>query len=57
MPPPSLLGDKKMPAGEARAMPGLGIPGRGIMLVHQRHRLRVQGAKKLERENEYLPGL
>ncbi len=36
-------------------MPCLGISRRQSMLVYQWYNLRVQGSKKLEGKNEYLP--
>jgi hypothetical protein len=38
-------------------MPGMGIPGRRILLVYKRHHLRGRSSAKLAEKNENLPGM
>jgi hypothetical protein len=42
-------------AAPQRKLPGLGIPIRFAVLVHQRHRLQRDCAKKLEGQNGRVP--
>jgi hypothetical protein len=50
-----MLVDQKMPAIPQTAVPGLGIPGRRALLVHQRHYLRMQLPGNLAKKDGYLP--
>jgi hypothetical protein len=50
-----LLERKKVSAAPQRKLPGLGVSIRLVVLVHQRHRLQWDCAKKLERQNGRMP--
>jgi hypothetical protein len=50
-----LLECQKVSAAPERKLPGLGISIRLVVLVHQRHRLQWDCAKKLEGQNGRVP--
>ena len=51
----TLLGGEEVSAPAPQTLPGLGIPGRQTLLVHQRYDLRMQVPEELAGENEALP--
>jgi hypothetical protein len=53
----TMLGHARLSPGAARTVSGLGIFHRGPVLVHQRHHLRWNGPRFLEREDEAVPHL
>jgi hypothetical protein len=49
------LGNKKVPYGHQKKMPGVGITGRTTLLVYQWDDMPGKSAKRLVREDEDMP--